>query len=296
MTPRSKANPFGQSAQQWKVTFALPSLLQEEVFDDLAMAVSCFESPEGFTVELLCDGKPDIKEIERRLSALSNGAVQPEPKVEKFEQKDWLAEVARGFPPLSIGRFYLHGSHVTNVPPPGSIPIRVDAGAAFGSGEHGTTRACLEALDWLARSRSFRNILDMGCGSGVLAIAAAKLWNTEALAADIDAVAVRVAQENARVNRVQARVTAVVSDGYAHERIRRAAPFDLILSNILARPLIAFAPDLARHLAKGGVAVLSGLLGSQEAQVLKAHQMQGLALKKRFVHGDWHTLLLERRT
>ncbi|MDE3015622.1 MAG: 50S ribosomal protein L11 methyltransferase [Pseudomonadota bacterium] len=294
MTPRSKANPFAQSPQQWKVTFALPSSLREEVFDDLAMAVSCFESPEGFTVELLCDGKPDMEEIKRRLSTFSNGAA-PQAKAERFEQKDWLAEVARGFPPLFIGRFYLHGSHVTNAPPPGSIPIRVDAGAAFGSGEHGTTRTCLEALDWLSRRRSFRNILDMGCGSGVLAIAAAKLWNAEVLAADIDAVAVRVAQENARINRMQASVTSVASDGYAGDRIRRAAPFDLVLSNILARPLIAFAPDLARNLAKGGMAVLSGLLASQEKEVLAAHRMQGLALKKRFVQDDWHTLLLERR-
>lgn len=288
---RSKANPFAQSPDQWKVTFALPSILQDEIFDDLALSVSCFEAPQGFTVELLCDGKPDMDEIGRRLNALG---VSSPIHAERFEQKDWLAEVARGFPPMTIGRFYLHGSHVTHIPP-GKIPIHVDAGAAFGSGEHGTTRGCLEALDWLSRRRDFDNILDMGCGSGVLAIAAAKLWNSDVLAADVDSVAVRVAEENARINRVQTSVTAVVSDGYASDRARRGAPFDLILSNILARPLIAFAPDLAKHLAVGGIAVLSGLLSSQENEVMAAHRMQGLRLVRRVTHEDWQTLVLARQ-
>lgn len=302
MSPRSKSNPFAQSPVYWKVAFPLPSAAvatAEQSFGDIALAVSNFvadEEKEIWAIELLFGAAPDMEEIRRRLFVLSalHGVSIPEPQLQKVEQQDWLAKVAQSFPPLSIGRFYVYGSHVEEVFPPGSIPIKVDAGAAFGSGEHGTTRCCLEALDWLSRKRGCRKILDMGTGSGILAIAAAKLWKTDVLAVDIDPVAVRVTQENARINKEHARITAAVSDGYASDKIKRGAPFDLILSNILARPLIAFAPDLARNLASDGVAVLSGLLTSQEQQVLSAHLMQGLKLEKRFVHKEWCTLLLRR--
>jgi len=300
MSLRSKANPFAQSAGYWKVTFALPSAAAataERAFDDMALAVSGFETDEAkklWTFELLYGAAPDMAEIYRRLLVLSALHDVPAPKAQmhKVEQKDWLAKVAKDFPPLAIGRFYVHGSHVAEAPL-GSIAIKVDAGAAFGSGEHGTTRCCLEALDWLGRKRRFNHILDMGCGSGILAIAAAKLWKTQVLAVDIDPIAVRVTQENVQANREQAKVACAVSDGYASERLR-SRTFDLIVSNILARPLVQFAPDLAGHLAPGGVAVLSGLLNSQETQVLSAHLMQGLKLQKRFVYGEWCTLVLKK--
>lgn len=303
MASRSKGNPFAQSPEYWKVSFSVPAAAAgtaEEAFNDLALAVSSFETDAAghhWTVDLLCGAPPDTAEVQRRLMVLSalHDVPMPEATVQKVVQQDWLAQVARDFPPLSIGCFYVHGAHVDAPPPAGSIAIQVDAGAAFGSGEHGTTRCCLEALDWLSKKRRFMNILDMGCGSGILAIAAAKLWKTNVLAADIDPVAVRVTQENVQVNQEKAYVSAVVSDGYASDRIKRAAPFDLIVSNILARPLIAFAPGLARHLAADGVAVLSGLLTSQETPVLSAHLMQGLKLRRRFVHQEWRTLVLVRR-
>lgn len=302
MTSRSKSNPFAQSAEHWRVTFALPGAAAgtaEESFGDIALAVSAFETDEKkhtWTIELLCGRKPDMSDIDRRLMLVStlHNVPQPVVNVEKLVAQDWLAQVAKSFPPLAIGRFYVRGSHITEKAPPGRIVIQVDAGAAFGSGEHGTTRCCLEALDWLSKRRSFSHILDMGTGSGILAIAAAKLWNAEVLAADIDPVAVRVTQDNVRTNRVQHNVTCAVSDGYASERIKKSGSFDLIVSNILARPLIAFAPDLEHYLATDGIAVLSGLLVSQEQQVLSAHIMQGLKLQKRFVHNEWCTLVLKR--
>jgi len=302
MTARSKANPFAQSPQYWKVVFDIPAAAAgtaDNSFDDISLAVSGFETDEAnkiWTYELLFGAPPEMPEVERRLMILCSLHNIPIPKTQlvKVEQQDWLAQVAKNFPPLSIGRFYVHGSHVEESPPPGSIPIQVDAGAAFGSGEHGTTRCCLEALDWLAKKRSFKRVLDMGCGSGVLAIAAAKLWKTDVLAVDIDPIAVRITQANVQTNREAMHVTSAVSDGYTHERVRRGGPYDLIVSNILARPLVAFAPDLAAHLQRHGVAVLSGLLVSQEKQVLSAHAMQGLKLKKRFVHNEWCTLVLER--
>ncbi len=302
MTPRSKLILFAQSPQYWKVLFTIPSAAAgtaEVSFDGIALAVSGFETDEAkkiWTFDLLCGEMPDMTEIQRRLLVLSalHGVPMPKPEMEKVVQEDWLAKVARDFPPLSIGRFYVYGSHFVEAPPAGSVPIKIDAGAAFGSGEHGTTRCCLEALDWLGRGRSFRNILDMGCGSGILAIASAKLWKTPVLAADIDPIAVRVTEENVQINREQVRVTCAASDGYNSERIKRGGKFDLIVSNILARPLVQFAPDLAKHLSGNGVAVLSGLLNSQEKQVLSAHTMQGLKLQKRFVYNEWCTLVLER--
>lgn len=296
-------NPFAQSEQYWKVIFTIPSEAAgtaEVSFDDIAMAVSGFETDEAngiWTFELLFGEKPDMGEMQSRLMvlALLHAVEVPEAQLLEVEQKDWLKQVAQDFPPLAIGRFYVHGSHVAEPPPTGSIAIQVDAGAAFGSGEHGTTRCCLEALDWLSKKHGFRHILDMGCGSGILAIAAAKLWKSaEVLAVDIDPVAVRVTQENVLINREHTKVTSAVSDGYDSEKIKRVETFDLIVSNILARPLMAFAPDLAKHLAPEGYAVLSGLLTSQETQVLAAHKMQGLKLDKRFVFGEWCTLVLKR--
>jgi ribosomal protein L11 methyltransferase len=283
----------------WSVSFELPEAAAraaQEAFDGLAMSVSGFEIDEkskrwGF--DLLCAAPPDMEEIQRRLLVLGKlcGVAAPRAQVKPFAQQDWLARVARDFPPLRLSGFYIHGAHVKEAPPTGLIPIRVEAGCAFGSGEHATTQGCLEAMAWLARKREFHRVLDMGCGSGILAIAAAKLWRADALAADIDPVAVEVARGNFRVNRVRA--DAVVSNGYDDARVARAAPFDLILSNILARPLAAFAPMLKSHLAKGGCAVLSGLLDSQEAYVRGAHAAQGLRLRQRFVHDGWATLVLQ---
>jgi ribosomal protein L11 methyltransferase len=302
MPHRTTTNPFALAPELWKVTFMLPSAAvgtAEEAFNDVALAVSGFETDEAnhiWTFELLFGAKPNEQDLQGRMFVLStlHNVPVPEYKIEKLEQQDWLSKVAKSFPPLAIGRFYVHGSHVEEAAPAGSISIQVDAGAAFGSGEHGTTRCCLEAFDWLAKKRNFRKILDMGCGSGILAIGAAKLWKTDVLAVDIDPVAVRVTADNVLINREQTRITSAVSDGYSCEKIKRGGTFDLIVSNILARPLIEFAPDLVRHLADDGVAILSGLLTSQESQVLSAHMMQGLKLEKRFVYQEWCTLVLKR--
>jgi len=293
-------NPFAQPSIYWQVLFFLPSSAvgtAEEAFSDIATSVANFETDEEkgiWTFELICAEKPDADEIKRRLLVISSlhNISLPEVKIEQLRQDDWLAQVARDFPPLSIGRFFVHGSHVEKLPNPSSISIQVDAGAAFGSGEHGTTRCCLEALEWLAKSRKFPKVLDMGTGSGILAIAAAKLWKTDILAVDLDPVSVRVTGENTAINQVRKYIKTGVSDGYSAMQVKRAAPYDLIISNILARPLIAFAPYLKQNLAVGGVAILSGLLTSQEKQVLAAHRTHGLYLKRKFVYQDWCTLVI----
>lgn len=296
-------NPFQQSPQYWRVVFTIPSDAAgtaEEAFNDITLAVSGFETDEAngiWTFELLFGEEPDMADVLRRVMVMEmlHGIKAGKPEMSKVEQVDWLAHTARSFPPLTIGRFYVYGSHVEEPIPTGVIPIKVDAGAAFGSGEHGTTSCCLEALDWLSKKRNFKGILDMGCGSGILAIGAAKLWKTAVVAVDIDPVAVRVTQENVQINRETTKVDTAVSDGYSGEMVKKRGPYELIVSNILARPLIEFAPQLYRNLAENGYAVLSGLLTSQEQQVLNAHVKQGLKLEKRFVNGEWCTLVLKKK-
>lgn len=293
-------NPFAQSAIYWQVLFVLPASAvgtAEEAFSNIATSVANFETDEEnsiWTFELIFSEKPDEQEINRRLLVISSlhNIEKPEIKLEQLMQSDWLSQVAQDFPPLSIGRFFVHGAHVKESPRAGSISIQVDAGAAFGSGEHGTTRCCLEALEWLSKSRKFSNVLDMGAGSGILAIAAAKLWKSEILAVDLDPVSVQVTGENNKINHVHQFIKTGISDGYSAMQVKRSMPYDLIISNILARPLVAFAPHLKQNLANGGVAVLSGLLCSQEKHVIAAHRAHGLCLKRKFTYQDWCTLVI----
>ncbi len=219
----------------------------------------------------------------------------PDVALEKLPDTDWLAESLRSFPPIDAGRFQLRGSHIDEPALPGRITLTVDAGAAFGSGEHASTKGCLLALDGLLKHRRFANILDMGCGSGVLALALAKAQPVKALAVDIDDQAARIAGENAKLNGVGTRVKTAASNGYKSRLVHRHAPYDLIFANILARPLARMAEPLAAHLAPGGVAILAGLLNRQERLVLAAHRAQGLSLVGRIRLDGWSALIIGNR-
>ena len=208
---------------------------------------------------------------------------------------DWLARVAESFTPQRIGRSWVHGSHLRAAAPAGAVAIQLDPGLAFGSGEHESTRGCLLALDALAGRRRFRRVLDLGCGSGILAIAAAKCWPAAVLAVDNDPDAVAVAAANARNNGVADRVATAPSEGYRGRKVRARGPYDLVLANILADPLCAMARDLARHLAPGGSAILSGLLDRQAPRVVETHRAVGLRLRARLDLGIWTTLVLAKR-
>jgi len=296
------ANPFAQVAQYYQVAFDLPQGAAEQVehaFDDIALAASAFEIDEARALwhcELLFETPPDMAEVTRRVALLAivSGVKLPLIQTATIQQQDWLSLVARNFPPLIIERFFVHGSHVTDAPPVASIPIQVEAGAAFGSGEHGTTRCCLQALAWIARRKDITRILDMGTGSGILAIAAAKLWNTDILAVDIDPIAVQVTAQNVRINREEAKISCAVSDGYKSAVVKNFGMCGLIIANILARPLVTFAPYLARTLEPGGYCVLSGLLIEQEQMVFAAHRSQGMRRVARFTHEGWCTLVLQK--
>lgn len=288
------ARPSGWTIRV-EVPHAAASLLVDAL-DSHAAATSAFldEATGIWRIEAFFASRPDDGRLLADLAAAAaaSGTGIPELSVVDLGSRDWVAENQRAFPPFRVGRFYIYGSCVKTPPPKGAHPILLDAATAFGTGEHETTRGCLLALDRLARRRKIRNPLDLGCGTGILAIAAARLSPVRVLASDIDPEAVRVAQANARANGVGARLRVVESVGFAHPEIVRNAPFDLIVANILARPLCVLARDMARRLAPGGVAVLSGLLTRQAAGVLAAHRQQGLRLAGRIALGDWPTLVL----
>ena len=270
-----------------------------EVVEDAALSVSLFEiegdngaEPVGWQVDIVLRDQPQPDGLAAVLApALAEaGAALLGIDVAPVPPEEWVRAVELRLPPIRIGRFVIHGAHAREAVPPGAVAIEVEAGLAFGSGEHATTRLCLAAIDHLARRRRFRRVLDLGCGSGLLAIAAARCWPARVLAVDHDPIAVRVASANASLNRVVGRVRVLAAEGYRHPAIRRQRPFDLVLANILADPLIELAPGLRAHLAPGGRAVLSGLLSSQADAVAAAHRKQGLRLLDVAREGPWAAL------
>jgi ribosomal protein L11 methyltransferase len=290
----------------WRVEIVVPLPAVEAcqaVMERFTEAVSWFlEDPDAderddatrWRLEGFSKNPPERAEIEAALALTSAavGMVPPPLAIEAVPDTDWVLANLRDFPPIEAGRFFVHGSHFAGRPRPGRVPLLIDAGTAFGSGEHATTFGCLTALDRLLRRRRFRRPLDLGCGSGILAIAAAKAAAVTVRAADVDPVSVQVAARNAQRNGVASRVKTCLSDGYRSRTLARHRPYDLILANILARPLASMAPQLKRHLSADGVAVLSGLLTRQERFVLAAHRAQGLSLAGRVRIGGWSTLVL----
>jgi ribosomal protein L11 methyltransferase len=205
---------------------------------------------------------------------------------------DWIAKSLEGLKPVRAGRFLVHGSHDRDKARPGDLAIEIDAGQAFGTGHHGTTAGCLETIARVMRAHPPRNALDLGTGSGVLAIGVRKLVNIPVLATDIDPVAVRVAAENVRLNGIVQGITLETAPGFHSSAFRRHGPFDLIIANILARPLIRMAPQLATHLAPGGDVILSGILASQRWKVIAAYNGAGLAHVRTIWRNGWVTIHL----
>jgi ribosomal protein L11 methyltransferase len=212
--------------------------------------------------------------------------------VEVLADADWLAMSLSGLPPVRAGRFFVYGAHDRGLAPPNAVNLRIEAGAAFGTGHHGTTVGCLAAYDRLLKRRPFRRVLDVGCGTGVLAIAAARTGSAVALGTDIDAPSARIANENAALNAARARF--VHARGLNAASVRHHGPYDLVFANILAPPLVALAQDIKRALKPGGFAILSGLLRTQERRVLAAYVSRGFRLERRLHRDAWATLTLRR--
>ena len=212
--------------------------------------------------------------------------------VEPLADADWLAMALSGLPPVQAGRFFVYGLHDKGEVPPSAVALRIEAGAAFGTGHHGTTVGCLLAFDELLKAQRFPKVLDVGAGTGVLAIAAARTGSKVAVGTDIDGPSVRIARENARENGANARF--VHASGLNHRLVARHGPYDLVFANILAAPLVALAQDIRGALKPGGIAILSGLLRTQERRVKAAYLSRGFRVKRRIHRDAWATLVLER--
>ncbi|MFY0311192.1 50S ribosomal protein L11 methyltransferase [Leisingera sp. D0M16] len=215
--------------------------------------------------------------------------------VSEVPETDWVAHVRRELAPVEAGRFFVYGSHDADKLPEGRIPLLIEAAMAFGTGHHGTTLGCLKALDHLL-DQGFRGekVADIGCGTAVLAMAAARVWDGAILASDIDEVAVDVAEANLKANGMEGQVTCLEAAGFDHPDLQAQAPYDLIFANILKGPLVALAPDLAANLRPGGYAILSGILNEQADGVAEVYAQNGINLERREEIGEWTTLLLRK--
>ena len=267
----------------------------ERDFGEAGVAVSLDERPgDSWSVDAYFE-EGDAESIAETLRDwLGADAFGAPLKVETLPDFDWVAAGLASLPPVIAGRFLVHGGHDRNRLPAGRVAVEIDAGQAFGTGHHATTAGCLIVLDHLLAGRRFKSSLDLGTGSGVLAIALAKILRQRVLATDIDPIAVRVARENAALNRVGHLVRVITVDGAKHELIRRSAPFDLVVANILAAPLMRLAPRLAPHVARGGTLVLSGLLPRQRERVVAAYGVQGIRLQQAHLLDGWAVLVLRK--
>ena len=251
--------------------------------------------PDDWLLHAYFEHQPKAEEM-ASLRDLGTG----DPVIEKLGEDDWVTMSQSGLEPIHAGRFFVH-TPMHRSSPPGTTAFEIDAGLAFGTGQHATTAGCLEALDRLEREGArFGNIADIGSGTGLLAFAALALWpDSKCIATDIDPIAVDVARENAAVNAVElghgpGELLLGVADGMDSPLLAARAPFDLIIANILAGPLIELAADFSRSLAAGGTIVLAGLLSTQADAVAKAYEQHGLTVKDRGV-GEWPVLVCERR-
>jgi ribosomal protein L11 methyltransferase len=301
------------TSDSWKVTLPCTKAEAEALTGDIA-ALSALDSPPVLMTSEADPSQPDAWRMDAYfesepgeadialLFALAPSARGTTARAERLEDEDWVTLSQAGLEPIRAGRFFVHTPAHRGQVPPGAIAFEIDAGRAFGTGQHETTTGCLVALDQLkATGASFTNVADIGTGTGLLAFAAMRLWPAaRAIASDIDPVAIEVAADNAAVNKVRigrarAQIELVVAAGMDHPRLQDRAPYDLLIANILAGPLIEMAPDLAGALAPGARLILAGLLDHQADKVASAYRRQGMMAGPRVDRGDWPILVMRKR-
>jgi ribosomal protein L11 methyltransferase len=301
------------SANSWKVTLPCTRAEAEALTGDIAPLAELDSppvlmtsepdpaQPDAWRMDAYFEAEPGPGDIALLLSLVPS-AGNATPLVEQLPDEDWVTLSQAGLEPIRAGRFFIHTPVHRDAVPPDAVAFEIDAGRAFGTGQHETTTGCLVALDALkATGASFQNLADIGTGTGLLAFAAMHLWPAaRAIASDIDPVAIEVAEANAAVNhirtgRARGQVELVVAPGLDHPRLQARAPYDLLIANILAGPLIDLAPDLAGALAPGGRLILAGLLDHQAGAVAAAYRRQGMMAGSTIQRGDWPTLVMRKR-
>ncbi len=293
-SPQSQSRLFAAGSE--KSARALSAILELE-FEEEGYPVAAFENPDDdriWEVSVYVDTEIADDTQLRIEKLLEAGGHKAEFQNEELPNIDWVAETLRELAPVRAGRFIVHGSHDRYAPYPHEVAVWIDASVAFGSGHHGTTAGCLDMLDRELKRHKFRNILDLGTGSGVLAIAAAKATNAKVLASDYDPVATKTAEYNTRRNGVASKVTCITADGFCHPAFKNSGRFDLIIANILARPLQRLAVDVSNHMAVGGTLILSGLLPHQKAPLIASYRLQGLAFLHAHYRDGWLSLVMRK--
>jgi ribosomal protein L11 methyltransferase len=267
--------------------------LLTEIFFEGQAAIAAFERPDGlWDITAHFAGPPDQASIRELVGLAAGDDVARNITFDTVEAKDWVKASLEDLKPVSAGRFIVHGQHDRERVPSNKLAIEIEAALAFGTGHHGTTRGCLLLLDHVLKAWYPRRILDLGTGTGVLAIAAAKALHEQVLASDIDPASVRVARENARLNQTGDLVQIICATGFSAPQFAARGPFDLVLANILANPLRQLATPMARHLAPSALVILSGLLNRQAASVIAAYRMRGLVPLRHVRIDGWSSLLL----
>ena len=284
-------------------------LYLHEGFDDLVVTI--FEEPKdqfSWIVQGVLSQEPDLGQLKDTVRKLisdqdlehNDQGEEIEPilqnlTIEKLPEKDWLAENQRQFPPLEIAGFYIYGSHIESPQPQNNIPLQIDASTAFGTGNHGTTHGCLQALQDLKKTGfTPQNPLDIGTGTGILAMGIVSLYDGDCHATDIDDDAVEKAKYNAKLNQLDTKITVLKSDGVAHDTLQKQAPFDLIVANILAGPLTEMAESIKSILDEKGHLVLSGILDHQVDGIKKAYLSDDVHLTQETYLGEWATLIFQK--
>jgi len=292
LTPATRRASFAIGHEQ--AAKRVVDLLTESFFEGQA-AVAAFEGAGGrWHVTVHFAEAPDETSIRELVAIAAGGDVAQDIAFDTVEAKDWVKATLQELVPVRAGRFIVHGRHDRVKIPPNKLGIEIEAALAFGTGHHGTTRGCLLLLDAVLKAHDPRRVLDLGTGTGVLAIAAAKALRSKVLASDIDPLSVRVAAENARLNGTGDLVETVRGGGLSAPQLKTRGPFDLVLANILANPLRQMATPMSRHLAPHAMIILSGLLPHQTGAVISAYRARGLVLRKHLGIEGWSSLLMQR--